>query len=146
MRGGHGDFLSVLAVLTVPLGFALSFPREAIGFSVSCGEASRSAPSASIVFLDEADVADAMRATRILPRNEGGGKFCTDLLAVELPDADMLPILPIESRRRSAAPAVVEGGIPPFLPSRRAASPVRIPAEKGRDDLPFPRAELLKLN
>lgn len=146
MRDVRGDFVSLVAVLVVPLAFALAFPREAVVFVGSDRGARATDPSASIVFLGPSAVAKAMRATKILQRSEGNGRFFADLLFVDLPDADLSPVLAIEARHRPSAPAVVERGVPPFLPSRRAAAPVRIPAEKDRDDLPFSRNELLKLN
>ena len=146
MSDVRGDVLAVLAALAVPLGFAVAFPREAVGFAGARGEERPSAPTAAIVFLDSDAAVRAVRAAKILPRNEGDGMVYADLLAVELPDPGQSPALAIGSRRRPPAPSVIERGIPPFLPSRRAAAPVRIPAEKGRDDLPFPRSELLKLN
>ena len=141
MKELRADLIAVLAVLLLLLGFAAAFPRGSIDFAGADAGA-----QASIVFLDPSAVAAAMRATKILPRNEDTGRTCADLLTVDLPDADMKPMLAIESRRRLPVPAVVKSGIPPFRPSLRAAAPVRIPTEKDRDDLPFPRAELLRLN
>ena len=145
MRTWRGDLLSVAAVLAVPLGLATAFPRAAIGFSAA-DVARTPAPGVSIVFLDAGAVARAMRTTRILSRNEGGGSAGADLFVVDLPRQDAIPTMPIESRSRAKAPSVVEGGIPPFLPSRRAAAPVRISGGEDADPLPFPRKELLKLN
>lgn len=145
MRGGRGDLLSVMAVLAVPLGFAAVFPREAIGFS-ACDTVRASSPSVSIVFLDSAAVARAMRSTRVLSRNAGAVADGLDLFVADLPGGDAIPMMPIESRGRAQAPTIIESGIPPFLPSRRAAQPVRIPGGKDVETLPFPREELLKLN
>lgn len=145
MRGLRGDVLSVVAVLAVPLWLAAVFPREAIGFSAS-DEASRvSDPSASIVFLDSASIARAMSSARILSRNEGGVAGI-NLLSAELPGAGETPMMPSALRSRPGVPEVVEGGIPPFLPSRRAAAPVRVSGGHDADVLPFSRNELLKLN
>ena len=148
MKGMHGELLSIAAVLAVLLGFAAVFPYEAIGFvPARDSDAVREGlSSASIVFLDEAAVARAVRTTRILSRGEGDGRVRADLLAPELPDADPLPMMPLDVRSRSKAPSVVECGIPPFQPSLRAPPPVRIAAEQIRDEPPFPRNELLKLN
>ena len=146
MRGLGEDLVSLAAVLAVPLGFALSFPREAVDFSASRGGGA-SRPSVSIVFLDSSSVARAMRSARILSKHEGGGDASgVNLLSEDLPGADVSPVMPIGARGRTAAPAVIGGGVPPFLPSRRAAAPVRIPGGKDADALPFPRTELLKLN
>lgn len=146
MKELRADLIAVLAVLLLLLGFAAAFPRGSIDFAGADAGAQAQGAQASIVFLDPSAVAAAMRATKILPRNEDTGRTCADLLTVDLPDADMKPMLAIESRRRLPVPAVVKSGIPPFRPSLRAAAPVRIPTEKDRDDLPFPRAELLRLN
>ena len=147
MRGWREDFLSIAAVLAVPLGFVAVFPLETVDFAASCGSRQPSAPSASIVFLDSDSVVRAMRSTRILSKRERGGVAAgADLLSAALPEPDAVPMMPIGSRDRSTAPAVVEGGIPSFLPSRRAAEPVRIPAGKDGETPPFPRTELLKLN
>ncbi len=134
------------AVLAVALGFAVSIPRELIGFSVSRDAGRPSPTAASIVFLDSAAVARAMRATRILSRHEGDGNVAADLLSAEIPGLDSEPMMPKVFRFRSEQPTVVEGGVPPFLPSRRAAAPTRIPVGKDVESLPFSRDELLKLN
>ena len=146
MKNLREELVSLAAVIAVPLGFAAVFPRAAIGFSASDGDVA-SGPSASVVFLDSDSVVRAMRSARILSKHEGGGDASVaDLLSAELPGADVSPVMPIGSRVRAPAPTVVEGGIPPFLPSRRAAAPVRIRGGKNVDALPFPRTELLKLN
>ena len=146
MKGVREDLLSLTAVLAVALGFASAIPRELIGFSASKETGRPSPTAASIVFLDSAAVTRAMRATRILSRHEGDGNVVADLLAGELPGPLAEPMMPRTSRFRPESPTVIEGGMPPFLPSRRAAAPVRIPAGKDAGTLPFSRDELLKLN
>ena len=146
MKGFCEDCLSVAAVLAVALGFTLSIPRELIGFSASKDIGRPSSTAASIVFLDSAAVTRAMRSTRILSRHEGDGTVAADLLAAELPESVAEPMMPRSSRLRPESPTVIEGGMPPFLPSRRAAAPIRIPAGKDVGGLPFSRNELLKLN
>ena len=146
MKGFREDILSVAAVLAVVLGVASAIPRELIGFSASKDIGRSSSTVASIVFLDSASVARAMQATRILSRHEGDGTVVADLLAADLPGQDAEPMMPRASRFSPEQPTVIEGGIPPFLPSRRAAAPARIPAGKDVGSLPFSRDELLKLN
>ena len=146
MKGLREDILSVAAVLAVALGFASAIPRELIGFSASRDVDRPSSTSASIVFLDSAAVTRAMRATRILSRHEGDGTVVADLLATELPEPVAEPMMPRTPRSYRERPMVIEGGMPPFLPSRRAAAPVRIPVGKDVGSLPFSRDELLKLN
>lgn len=146
MKGLREDLFSVATVLAVVLGFASAIPRELIGFSAGRDVVRPSSSAASIVFLDSSVVTRAMRATRILSRHEGDGTVVADLLAAELPGLDAEPIMPRISRFSPEQPMVIKGGIPPFLPSRRAAAPVRIPAGKDVGSLPFSRDELLKLN
>ena len=146
MKGLREDLISVTAVLAVALGFASAIPRELIGFSASKDIGRPSATDASIVFLDSAAVTRAMQATRILSRHEGDGTVAADLLATELPELVAEPMMPRASRSHLERPTVIEGGMPPFLPSRRAAAPIRIPVDRGVGSLPFPRDELLKLN
>ena len=146
MRNLREDLLSVVAVLAVALGFASAIPRELIGFSVSKDMGRPSSTAASIVFLDSSAVARAMRATRILSRHEGDGTVAADLLAAELPELVAEPMMSRTSRFHLERPTVIERGMPPFLPSRRAAAPVRISACKDVGPLPFSRDELLKLN
>ena len=146
MRSIGSEILSVATVLSVPLVLAAIFPREALDLS-----SVRSAPrparaSAAIVFLDDAAVARTLHAARSMPRGEERGRMYIDLLDTELPGTDDAPIMSVDSRPRPSALPVVESGLPPFLPSRRAAAPVRISVEAGRDDAPFPRTELLKMN
>ena len=146
MKGFREDLLSVTAVLAVALCFASAIPRELIGFSANKDIGRPSSAAASIVFLDSAAVTRAMRATRILSRHEGDGTVATDLLAAELPELVAEPMMPRASRFRPESPTVIEGGMPPFLPSRRAAAPIRIPVGKDAGGVPFSRNELLKLN
>ena len=146
MKGFREDLLSMTAVLAVALGFASAIPRELIGFSASKDMGCPSSTAASIVFLDSPAVARAMRATRILSRHEGDGTVAADLLATELPELAVEPMMPRSPRSHLEQPTVVEGGMPPFLPSRRAAAPVRIPVGNDVGSLPFSRDELLKLN
>ena len=146
MKGFREDFLSVAAVLAVVLCFASAIPRGLIGFSASKDIDRPSSTAASIVFLDSSAVARALRATRILSRHEGDGTVAADLLAAELPELDAEPMMSRPPRSRLEQPAVIEGGLSPFLPSRRAAAPIRIPPSKDVGSLPFSRDELLKLN
>ena len=146
MRGFREDVVSMAAVLAVALGFASAIPRELIGFSASKDIGRPSSPAASIVFLDSTTVTRAMRATRILSRHEGDGTVATDLLSAELPEQAAEPMMSRSPRFHLEQPTVIGGGLPPFLPSRRAAAPIRISAGKDAEVLPFSRGELLKLN
>lgn len=146
MRSIGSELLSVAAVLAVPIGIASVFPYGALGFSAARPAVPAERRAASIVFLDETAVARVMREARSISRTEGGGRAHVDLLSRELPGADDLPKAAIGLRRHPDAPPVVENGIPPFLPSRRAAAPVRISVGTEKDEPPFPRNELLKLN
>ena len=146
MRSLGSEILSVATVLAVPLGLAAVFPYGALGFSPVRTSARPPRPSAAIVVLDEAAVARTLRAAKTMSRNTEGGRMSVDLLSADLPEAEAAPMMPAGSRPRTDALPVVGDGIPPFLPSRRAAAPVRISVETGRDDAPFPRAELLRIN
>ena len=146
MKGLREDILSMSAVLAVALGFVSAIPRELIGFSAGKDIGRPSSAAASIVFLDSAAVTRAMQATRILSRHEGGGTVAADLLVTELPEQAAEPVMSRSPRFHLEQPTVIEGGMPPYLPSRRAAAPVRIPAGKDVGSLPFSRNELLKLN
>ena len=146
MRSFREDLLSVSAVLAVALGFASAIPRELVGFSASKDVDRPTTTAASIVFLDSAAVTRAMRATRILSRHEGDGTVAADLLSAELPELTAEPMMSRTSRFHLEQPTIIEGGLPPFLPSRRAAAPIRIPVGKDVGTLPFSRDELLKLN
>ena len=146
MRSLGSEILSVATVLAVPLGLAAVFPYGALGFAPARASAPALRPSAAIVFLDETTAARALRAARTMSRNAEDGRRSVDLLSADLPEAEAAPVMPAGSRPRTGALPVVGDGLPPFLPSRRAAAPVRIPVETGRDDAPFPRSELLKIN
>ena len=146
MRSVRSELLSVAAVLALPIGIASFFPYGAIRFSASHPAVSPNARTASIVFLDEAAVARVIRAARTVSRGEEAGRSYVNLLPAELPGADKSPMAAIGLRRKPDDPPVVENGIPPFLPSRRASAPVRIPAETAKEKPVFARDELLKLN
>ena len=146
MRSVRSELLSVAEVLALPLMVAAAFPFGAIGFSASRDAQSAGGPTASIVFLDEVSVARVMRAARTMSRSEDDSRAYVDLLPAELPPAGNGPAMAIGPRRSPATLPVAECGIPPFLPSRRAASPARIPVEATKDAPAFSRDELLKLN
>ena len=146
MRSVSSELLSVAAVLALPIGIASVFPFAAIGFSASRPVVSPDVRTASIVFLGEADVARVIRAARTVSRSEAAGCSYVNLLPAELPGVDESPPAAIGLRRRPDDPPVVENGIPPFLPSRQASAPVRIPAETAKEKPVFTRNELLKLN
>ena len=146
MRSVRSELLSVAAVLALPIGIAFVFPSGAIGFSASRPAVSPDVRTASIVFLGEEDVARVIRAARTVSRGEEAGRSYIDLLPAELPGAVVSPTAAIGLRRKPDDPSVVENGIPPFLPSRRASAPVRIPAETAKEKPVFSRDELLKLN
>ena len=152
MRDVRSELLSVAEVLGLPLMIAAAFPcdairfHDAIRFPVSRSARSADDPTASIVFLDEASVARAERAARTVSRHGDGDRVHVDLLSIELPPAGNEPMAAAVPRRVSFALPVVENGVPPFLPSRRAAAPVRISAETVKDEPAFSREELLKLN
>ena len=144
MKGLRGDVLSAAAVLSVPLALALAFPREALTFAASQPE-KPSVSSDSIVFLDSAAAAGIVRSAKVLPRADRSG-MVLGLLPAELPGPDASMMMALDLGDRAARPSVVESGLLPFLPSRRAEAPVRIPGGEAVDELPFPRKELLKLN
>ena len=152
MRSVKSELLSVAEVLGLPLMIAAAFPYDAIRFHdairvpVSRNARSADVPTASVVFLDEASVARAERAARTVSRRGDGDRVYADLLSLELPPVGNEPMAAAAPRRVSPALPVVENGIPPFLPSRRAAAPVRISAETVKDEPAFSRDELLKLN
>ena len=146
MRSVRSEFLSVAAVLALPIGIASIFPYGALGFSVSRPAVSSDVRMASIVFPGEEDVARLMRAARTVSRGEGAGRSYVNLLHSELPGAGESPPVAIVLCRKPDDPPVVENGIPPFLPSRQASAPVRISAETVKEKPVFSRDELLKLN
>ena len=146
MRSVRSELLSVVEVLALPLVIAAAFPYDAIRLPASRSARSADVPTASIVFLDEASVARAERAARSVSRHGEGDRAYVELLAPELPPAGNEPMAASVPRRVSSELPVVENGIPPFLPSRRAAVPVRISAETVKDEPAFSREELLKLN
>ena len=146
MRSVGSELLSVAEVLAIPLVIAAAFPRAAIGFSAARDIRSAERHPASIVFLDDAAVTRIQHAVRAVSRNADSGRAYIDLISTELPETTHGPMAEIEFRRRTDAPPVVENGIPPFLPSRRAAAPVRISVEAEKETPAFTRDELLKLN
>lgn len=146
MRSVGSELLSVAEVLAIPLAIAAAFPLAAIDFSATCDARTQERRSASIVFLDDATVTRVLHAARTVPRSADSGRDYIDLIPTELPEAEHGSMAAIESRRRPDASPVVANGIPPFLPSRRAAAPVKISAETEKEAPAFSRDELLKLN
>ena len=146
MRSVGSEFLSVAEVFAIPLLIAAAFPYGAVGFSASRAARPADGSTASIVFLDDATAARAVREARIMSRNGNGGRMRIDLLSPELPDAGNEQAVTTVPRLRPRTLPIVESGIPPFLPSRRAVAPIRISAEVEKGELTFSRDELLKLN
>ena len=145
MRSVRSELFSVAEVLAVPLLVAAAFPYGAIGFSASRDARSADGSTASVVFLDKTSVTRAVRAARTMSRSEDGGREYINLLVPELPSAGNGPMAAIAPRPSRSALPIVESGMPPFLPSRRAAAPARIPVEATKDEPAFSRDELLKL-
>ena len=146
MRSVRSELFSVAEVFAIPLMVAAAFPYGAIGFSASRNARASDVSAASIIFLDEASAARAVRAARTVSRRGDGDHAYVDLLAPELPPAGNEPMPVVELRRSPLELPIVESGLPPFLPSRRASAPVRIPVEAMKDEPAFSRDELLKLN
>ena len=146
MRSVKSELLSVAEVLVFPLLIAAAFPYGAIRFSASREPRPSGGSAAAVVFLDDESVARAVRAARTVSRRADGDRAYINLFSPELPSAGNEPMAAIAPRRVPSALPVVESGVPPFLPSRRAAAPVRISAEPLKDEPAFSRDELLKLN
>lgn len=144
------EITSLVPVTLVTAAVVLSFPREALTFRPPADEANvrTGSAGASFVTLDERTEAESLLKVRDTWRKGGGerGRVYADLLFADLPEAPNRPMLSVDSRPASAAFPLVEAGRSPYLPSRRAADPVRLPDVKREEVLPFPREELLKID
>ena len=99
---------------------------------------------AAYVFMD--GQAEAMFLRKAKGTWKKGGREYVDMFVAELPEEQKQPVLTSASRTPPPPLPIVRGGRSPFLPSCRAAAPVRIPAEPAKDEPAFSRDELLKLN
>lgn len=149
MRFRNGEMASFLSVAVVAGGILLAFPIEAF-FRLRPSAAERggaSAQAVAFVVLDRKTETALVQSAKDTWRKRGGSdRFYADLVYVDLPESRPDSVLTIESRRRPDAPALAEGGVLPFLPSRGAAKPRQLPTDGDPPPLAFPREELLKIN
>lgn len=144
---GIGEFRMMLETLAVPFAIAVIFPYCAIGFSAARTPPARDDSRLEIVFLDEGAERSAVRLAKGPAReNHGGGETYAELLGVDLPAETVLPVVPADMRIRPPALPIAQSGVPAFLPSQRAAAPVRIVPDPPDESAPFSRSELLKLD
>lgn len=148
MKSRCSELASVLTVLAVPVGIALVMPFEFFGFRAEQREA-ESSPVAAFVRLTADEEARSLRLAKtswqgmsVSARNQRA-----DIYFSELPAETFSSVMPVRERRPMSDIPVVECGLSPFLPSRRASPPTRIEAAgENASPLPFSREELLKIN
>ena len=148
MKSRGSELLSVLTVLAVPAGIALVMPFGAFGFRAEQRER-ESAPVAAFVRLTADEEARSLRLAKTSWQGMSASvrNQRADIYFSELPAETFSSVMPVRERRPVSDTPVVECGLSPFLPSRRASPPVRIEAEGERKSpLPFSREELLKIN
>lgn len=139
--------MSVATVLALPACIALVLPYGAFEFRADV-RPERMSPSAAFVRLSPEDETKAMLAAKTSWQNDGSARLQrADIYFAELPEESLLSVMPDRERRRNVQAPVVGCETSPFLPSRRASPPVRIPLDaKPEEPLPFPREELLKID
>ena len=147
MRSVGSELAGVMAVLSVPAALAFAFPFSAVGFKAR--ETKPSAAPAAFVRLTPAAEAAALRAAKTSWQVEGGDvrRLRADMSFGELPETPRLSVMSVEERWRPSAPGLVEAGVAPYLPSRKAPPPRQIePAGDAADDASvFPKSDLRKL-
>lgn len=148
MKGLRINVFETLLVLTLVVAAGASVPCEVFGFRALEAPGDASSCTFAAVFLSEAEEIAAIHDAKSILRNAGrANEQRIDLLLPELPNFFAVPMSPISSRESPPALPLVEAEIPPYSPSCRAASPVRIaPEREEAPPLPFPREELLQLN
>lgn len=147
MKGIGSELASIMTVLSIPVGIALVFPYEGLGFRASARETSKQ-PAVSFVRLSSDEEARAMRAAKTSWQNsESVRNRQADIYFSELPEETFPSVMTEKERRHEAELPIVERGEVPFLPSCRAAPPLRIsPDGKREDPSAFSREELLKID
>lgn len=147
MSRWRGEVLSVATVLSIPLGVAVIFPFRAVGFKAQDVALSPSA-TVSFVHLSEEEEAQAVRATRSALRGDGEDvrQLHADLSFSDLPDEVQGEILPVSARPLGTDVPLVECAVGPFLPSRQAPPPQRIPIVREEERPTFAKDVLLKID
>ena len=147
MRSLGSELATVVTVLSIPAGIALVLPYEAFEFKAMT-RTEQTAPVAAFVRLSPEQETRAMLAAKTSWQDDGSARRQrADIYFAELPEESFPSVMPDRERRRDVRAPIVSCEITPFLPSRRAAPPVRIvPDAKVEDPLPFPREELLKID
>ena len=147
MKSIGGEICSVVTVLAIPLALAAVFPLEAIGFRAGDKARREAKMPVSIIALDAQQEGAALRAAKTAWHNDGETRRAhADLLIGEIPEGPKPPVLGIGDRSRLPPLPIVKCAASPFLPSRRADAPVRIPVEEAEDALAFPKKDLLKID
>lgn len=148
MRSVGSEILSVSLALAIPMGVALVFPYEAIGFRAAPG-ASVGEPFAAFVHLTADEEAKALQTARMRLKYESSelsSSFRANLFSVgelKVEDGDILR----EDARTRPAGLTVEPYRPgAFVPSRRAAPVSALPVAEATKESPvFAREELLEI-
>lgn len=148
MKGLGRELLSVTTVLAIPVGIAFVLPYEAFDFHATAHAAERRS-SVAFRWLSPEEETRAMRAAKTSWQGDGESarNRRAEIYFAELPAENFPSVMPVRERSQKIESDIVGCGRTPFLPSRRAAPPVRIdPDGKAEDPLPFSREELLKIN
>lgn len=148
MRSARAEIVSVLGVAAIVSAVALSYPYGAMDFRATVRTPAKRFVAA-LVRLTPNEEREALKVVRTSWRGDGGVRHMrADLFLSELPDdVSGRPVMPDLVRANSSPLPAAEVDWMPFLPSQRAAPPVRIaPADTADDLLAFPRNELLKIN
>ncbi len=143
------ELYSLASVLAIPIAFLVVFPTEAIAFRPSPDREAEPA-SCAFVTLSDDEIAQAVSDARAAWRvgTEGVRKLRVDLSVETMPEEPHSTVMSADEREPVPRATRLHYDAPPFPPTLAAPRPDRIAQErKSLDDaLPFPRADLLKLD
>ena len=144
MRAFAGELASAAVVCGIAAAIVLELPSAAFSFQARQDVNARADGAfAAYVFMD--GQAEAMFLRKAKGTWKKGGREYVDMFVAELPEEQKQPVLTSASRTPPPPLPIVRGGRSPFLPSCRAPAPVRITASADKEELPFSREELLKI-
>lgn len=147
MRSARGEFLSVMTVLAVPLSIAMVFPFEALHFRAADDEIFQSESSAAFVTLSREEEMAVIRATKSSWHGDISGfkRMHIDLSSSALLEDNRPEALSVAERTRPRALSPIASENSPFLPSLAAPPRGKMAPDAGAIELPFAKADMLKL-
>lgn len=148
MKALGGEVATVLSIAAVAVAGGVTLSPSVLRFGAGAPVALPASVPVLCVELDPATEASVVWDAKDSWRKGGmaRGRVYADLSSRELPVERLPPVLSVSSRPAPPPLPVAKVGIPGYLPSCRAAPPIRLPTVDQAEAPVFSREELLKID